>query len=95
MPALVTTDEAKLRLRIDAPDEDSAIDSMLAEAEDIVIGYIKKPDHDWTDQTAPFRIKAAILLVFGGLYEGRGPETELLTEPVRTLLHRDRDPALA
>lgn len=95
MPALVTTPEAKLRLRIDADDEDTAIASMLGEASDIVIDYIKRPAHGWTTDTLPGPIKSAILLVFGGLYEGRGPDAELLTDTVKALVHRFRDPAIA
>lgn len=95
MAALITAEAAKQRLRIDFDDEDEAVDSMLEEATDIVIGYIKKPGHAWTEATVPFRIKSAIFLVFGALFEGRTGEDEILTEPVRSLLHRDRDPALA
>ena len=95
MVEIVTLPEAKLRLRIDADDEDTLIETMLAEATDILIDYLKKPDHGWTADTAPPRIKAAIILIFAGLYEGREPGDALLTDTVRSLVHRDRDPALA
>lgn len=95
MAALVTLDEVKQRLRLDFDDEDSDVTAMAEEATDIVVGYIKQPDHEWTDETAPLRIKAAILLVVGRLYEDREGKEAVLTDAVRALLHRDRDPALA
>lgn len=95
MAALVTVEDAKQRLRVDFYDEDTDVVSMTEEATDIVIGYIKKPDHVWTAETVPFRIKAAILLVLARLYEGRDGKEPILTEAVKALLHRDRDPALA
>lgn len=95
MPALVTVEEVKARLRIDFPDEDDPVTSMAEEATDIVIGYIEKPDHGWTSDTAPPRIKAAIFLVIAQLYENRSGEVEILTDAVKGVLRRDRDPALA
>lgn len=95
MAALVTLDEVKNRLRIDFNDDDVDVLAMAEEATDIVIGYIKKPDHEWTENAVPFRIKAAILLVVSRLYESRDGEGEILTDAVKSLLHRDRDPALA
>lgn len=95
MSALVTLADVKNRLRIDFDDDDVDAAAMAEEAADIVIGYIKKPDHDWTVDTVPFRIKAAILLVVGRLYEDRDGKEEVLTEAVKNLLARDRDPALA
>lgn len=95
MAALVTLDEVKNRLRIDFNDDDVDVLAMSEEATDIVIGYIKQPDHEWTYETVPFRIKAAILLVVSRLYEDRGGTEDVLTDAVKRLLHRDRDPALA
>lgn len=95
MAALVTLDEVKNRLRIDFNDDDVDVLSMAEEATDIVIGYIKQPDHEWTLETVPFRIKAAILLVVSRLYEDRSGSEEVLTDAVKRILHRDRDPALA
>ncbi len=95
MAALATINDAKQRLRVDFDDDNALITGLLEEATDIVVGYIKKPDHEWTAATVPFRIKAAILLVTGSLYENRDGGEAVLTESVRALLHRDRDPALA
>lgn len=95
MAALVTTEEAKKRLRIDSADDDALVAELVSEATDIIVDYLKKPDHDWTAETVPFRVKAAILLVTGSLYENRDADEEVLTANVRALIHRDRDPALA
>jgi uncharacterized phage protein (predicted DNA packaging) len=95
MAALVTTEEAKKRLRIDFADDDALVAELVSEATDIIVDYLKKPDHEWTAETVPFRVKAAILLVTGSLYENRDAGEEVLTSNVRALIHRDRDPALA
>jgi len=95
MAALVTVAEAKSRLRIDFADDDTMLAGLLAEATDHVITYLKKPDHGWTESTVPARIKTAILLVTGAIYENRDGSNDVLPSSVRSLLRRDRDPALA
>lgn len=97
MVALVTLEEAKSRLRLDFHDEDEDTVEMLEQATDIVIGYIKRPDHGWTDETVPDRIKAAILVVVARMEKDREGQLEggIINETVRSLLIRDRDPALA
>lgn len=95
MVELVKTEEAKTRLRIDFADDDALVAELVSEATDIIIDYLKKPDHGWTEETVPYRVKAAILLVTGSLYENREAGEEVLTSNVRDLIHRDRDPALA
>lgn len=92
MAALVTIEDAKARLQIDFDDKDADLESMVEEATDIVVGYIKQPDHEWTPETVPYRIKSAILLGVKSLFDGDG---EVLTDAVKSILHRDRDPALA
>jgi len=101
--SLVTLDEAKSHLRVMHSDEDATITLYMNAATEIVIDYIKKPDHEWTDAEAPFLIKAAILLVLAGLYENRGDDEKpdysqadgYLAKPVTAILHRYRDPAYA
>lgn len=97
MVALVTIQDVRERLRIDAPDDDFDVQAMTEQATDIVIDYLKKPDHTWTLETAPARIKAAILLVVGRLYLDREGQLDggILSETVKALVHRDRDPAIA
>lgn len=93
MAALVTLAEAKAHLRILSTDQDGLIGTQANAATDIVIDYIKRPDHGWTDGTAPPLVKAAILLVLGGLFAER--EGATITDGVKSILHRYRDPALA
>lgn len=95
MVALATLDDAKARLRIDFVEDDATVEQMLSEATDIVIGYIKKPTHGWTTETVPDRIRSAILLTFGRLYEDREGAESVLNQTIKDLLWRDRDPALA
>lgn len=98
MAALVTTEEARRHLHLtstDWADADTVAD-VTAKAEaatEMVVDYIKQPDHVWTDADAPFLIKAAILLVLGDLFENR--ETATISDAVKNILHRYRDPALA
>jgi len=80
------------------------------QASAIVVDYLKRPFDDapavdpriyppgstaWTEATTPTLVKAAILIILTALYDGRTPTDELLSEPVKGILHRYRDPALA
>ena len=93
MVALVTLAEAKDHLRVTGDDDDADITLKVGMATDIVIDYIEKPAHGWDATTAPPLIKAAILLVLSPLYDDS--EGDPLSDPVRRILHRQRDPALA
>lgn len=97
MVALVTLEEAKYRVRIDDSDSDEDVQAMIEQASDIVTNYLKRPDHGWTEASVPDRIKSAILLVIGRLYLDREGQLEggILSETVKALVHRDRDPAIA
>ena len=93
MPALVTLDEGKRRLGIVLSETyyDQRVIDLTEQATDIVIDYIKRPDHGWTDADSPPLIKAAVLEVVKSLFEGADP----LPQAVKDLLWRSRDPALA
>ncbi len=93
MVALVTLAEAKAHLRVLNTDHDTDITMKMGQASDIIIDYIKTPDHGWTDSTAPNLIKAAILLVLGTLFDER--EGAGIPDGVKDILWRYRDPALA
>lgn len=92
MVALVTLDQIRGRLRIDAIDDQADVESMAAEATDIVIGYLKIAELEWTVDTVPDRVRTAILLVVQALYDG-APQP--ISSAVQSILWRDRDPALA
>jgi hypothetical protein len=94
MSALVSLLEAKDHLRVTDDDSDSDIASKVLTATDIVIDYIERPAHGWTEETVPWRVKGAILLVLGALFhdrEGGDP----LSDGVIRLLWRLRDPVIA
>lgn len=89
---LVTLDEVRGRLRVDGVADQTDIESMMLEATDIIIGYLKMQTVTWTPATVPPRIRTAILLAIQALYDG---EPTPLNQAVIDVLHRDRDPALA
>lgn len=101
MVALVSLDRAKAHLRIDADDQDEEVSLKITDASDIVLDYLKRPGHGWTDTDAPGQVQAAVLLVLGALWsqrEGAGQNAEDLdpiSPAVVSLLRRMRDPALA
>lgn len=82
-------------------DEDYPVLQMkIAQAEDIVINYLKTINSGWDEVNIPPRIKAAMLMVLSALWDDREGEEDAgdyLKEdgPVARLLRRDRDPALA
>jgi hypothetical protein len=96
---LVTLTQAKDHLRASGfTDDDSMILLKAEEASDIIVDFIKKPNHGWTDRTVPGHVRAAVLLVLGNLYGQRGDDPDganPLTDPVMALVWRDRDPAMA
>lgn len=93
MAALVKLDQAKLRLRLTEADDyhEPDVKMKMEQASDIVIDYIKRSDHEWTDEDTPPVVQAAILEVVRNLFEGVDP----MPQPVKDLLWRFRDPALA
>lgn len=89
--SLVAIDAAKRSLRVDGSDLDSDLQWRLEQATEIVIDYLKTPDHGWTVETVPGPISAAIILVTRSLFDGEGAP---LSEEVKSLVRRFRDPAL-
>lgn len=101
MAALVSLDSAKAHLSIDWTDQDEELSLKISDASDIVIDYLKRPDHGWDISTVPGQVRAAVLLVLGALWaqrEGVGDnaaELDPISPTVVSLLRRMRDPALA
>ncbi len=107
--ALVTLAQAKRQLQIwtdiSSPlDEvDLDITDKLAEAESIIIDYLKdRADESWDEDTVPGFVRSAVLQQLTELYRFRGDDTEgpkyedgQLSPTVTNLLRRRRDPALA
>jgi hypothetical protein len=99
MAALITLEEARTHLRLTEDEfEDADIAATVTfqaeAASDIVIDYLKRPDHEWTEADAPALVKAAILLVLGALFDNR-EGGDPISDAVKSLLWRYRDPALA
>jgi len=115
MTPLVTIEQVDLALRLDlqkttagtppvttyTDERKPDIEWKMAQATEIVIDYLKAPDHEWTVSDVPGPVSAAIILVIRALLDGE--EAELLSglakgdtaTPVVALLMRLRDPALA
>ena len=94
---LVDLDKAKGHLNMDHDAADEVIYSKIEQASDIIVNYLKLEDPDLWDpdntegETLPPTVEAAVLLVVQALFDGGDP----LSQTVRDLVHRYRDPALA
>lgn len=111
MVDLITVQQANDHLRLDMESDDGSppdfsdderfdeVTRKIAEATDIIVSYLKKPAHSWTDQTVPPRVRAAILLALSAIWEdreGTGDGDYLRPDgAIARLLVRDRDPAIA
>lgn len=96
---LVSIGEATRHLRIDnnAYDIEDVTLKVVA-ASGIVLNYLKDPlnEEGWDENTTPSDVKAAVLFVLGTLYRVReGDVADPLSQTVRDILHRYRDPAIA
>lgn len=113
---LITVAQAAAHLRLDLETDggspETIIDARLpdvqmkmAQATDAVLDYLKIESTSppkWTEETVPDRVRAAILLTLGSLYDDRddgkliaGLAGSDLSNPIVALLYRLRDPTLA
>ena len=95
---IVDLETAKQHLKVVDDADDDNIFRKLAEAEAIVLDYLKIPASSYDIDASPYveppkMVRAAILLVLENLYDR--PEQDPLSNAVRSILHRSRDPALA
>lgn len=120
MVDLVTVEQVNNALRLDLEDDvlDSSGDDAdtsrlddivlkISQATDIVIDYLKlDPEYvEWTAETVPGRVSAAIIMVIDCLLDDSEQKAAWLAglqggspdprNPIAALLHRLRDPALA
>jgi hypothetical protein len=93
MASLISLEAAKADLRIDDSDHDADVEAKAATATGVILDYIKKPGADWTEETVPFPVKAAIILALRSLYDDE--TSDPISDTVVRLLARQRDPALA
>jgi hypothetical protein len=93
---LVDLETTKGHLRMDEDFADDVIYSKIEQASEILIDYLKV-DADLWDQDSteseeiPKVVEAATLLMVDALFHDEDP----LSDKVRNLVHRLRDPALA
>ena len=71
---MLTLEEAKLHLRVDADHEDAAIAAMIEAAEAATADYLNASAP--LDNTAAAPIKAATLLLVADLYENREAQSD-------------------
>lgn len=112
MADLVTVDQVNDALRLDLVKTTGSpieyddwrlpdVQEKISQASDAVLDYLKTPDSTWTPETAPPRVRAAVILLIGSLLDDT--KADLLTglaggdlkNPVVALLYRSRDPSLA
>jgi hypothetical protein len=90
---------AKWQLRIDFNDQNADLEMKMEQASEIVVDYLKRPNHGWTEATVPKTVQSAVLLVLTALWDdrsGNGDGDYLVPDgPVARLLARFRDPAFA
>lgn len=96
--ALITLDQAKRHLQIVNDEQNEEIEEKVNEASAIVLDYLKVSEDAYEIGEVPYLVQSATKLVIGALLENRegnasGPEP--LSQAVKDLLHRYRDPALA
>lgn len=93
MADLITLAQAKADLRILSNDQDADISLKIAAASEMVLEYANQSDPDWTEATAPALFKVAVLLTVRDLFTSE--DSTGLTDGVKNILHRWRDPVLS
>lgn len=90
---LVGLESVKKQLRISSYEQDDEVSDLLNDAEDIVTRFMgDRFDAEWTDQTVPGAVRAAILKQVAYLWAHRGdaalpePDESGLAPGVRWLL---------
>jgi hypothetical protein len=100
---IITLVQAKAHLRVTTSGSDVNIAMKVAQANSIVMDYLKLSalPSDWDSVGSPTGeipplVQAAALLIVAELYQNSAAsDADLLSEGVRSLLRRYRDPALA
>lgn len=100
---LITLDQLKTHLRIENDEHDERLQEVAYAASAIVLDYLKRPEGTWENTAGdpddvPYVVVAATKLVAGALFEnleGNDEGPQPLSQTVKDLLHRLRDPAFA
>lgn len=91
-PDLITLDQLKGESHIDFNDDDERLGRICNDAQAIVIDYVKKAS-DAYDTTLPLHVRRAMIVVAQNLIEA--PMEDPISDAVKSLLMRERSPALA
>ncbi len=101
--ALITLDQAKLHLRLDNDDHDEQLEEIIEDASGIILDYLKAGAGTYQTTSGepddvPRAVVAAVKLGVSALFEN--PEQDekgplVLSQTVKNLLMRLRDPAIA
>lgn len=98
---IVTFAQVKAHLQVDHDLDDQKIQEVTDDASETMLNYLKKPFDYWQDTAGepagvPGPVKAATLKLAYSLYENRdGSGTPALSQDVKDMVHRFRDPAFA
>jgi hypothetical protein len=102
MIPLITLEEVKQHLHRTDTRSDTDLETKIMHASAIVLNYLKIDDlspmsFPWPggDQDIPFDVQAACFLVIGRLNQDREGNDQILTNGIKSLLHRWRTPAMA
>lgn len=99
MAALVTLERAKQQLKEVDSARDAEIESLIEESSAAILDYIgPNADPTWTAATVPAEIRKAVLLDIAAADMGRqgdAKEPQPLSDAVKNVLRRWRDPVLA
>lgn len=98
MIQLVTLNQAKSHLNETSSYFDQQIDMNIWGASAIMLDYLKvdlgSPEQlPWP--TVPYEIQAAVLLMVGTLFRQRETDADVLSEPIKALVHRHRNMTMA
>lgn len=98
---IVTMEQVKSWCEVDHDEDDAKLEQIASDASEIMLDYLKKPLDYWQSSAGdpagvPGTVRAATLKVAASLYENRdGSGPEALSQDVKDMVHRYRDPAMA
>jgi len=99
---LVTLEAAKRRLNVYHDDQDTDIGDAILQATAIILDYIKKPTVEGLSETGLMCCQAACLMMLTFIWDGEDEDGKKYVEAdgylprkVTSILHRQRDPAIA
>lgn len=99
--ALITLEQLKEHVVMDHDLDDSKLQQIADDASELMLNYLKRPLDSWQDTAlapdgVPGPVRAATLKIGAALYENRdGSGTPALSQDVKDMVHRYRDPAFA